>query len=173
MPWSSNRGLVAQLQQHPIINSLDIVHGVDGLPSAAAWPVTSLAIYIPFTVVASYTAKRMFYQVGVSSGNMDLGIYDLDGTKKVTLGSTAVGSGSTIIVADITDTTLDPGSYYMAVAFDNTTVTVSRFPIGGSWRNAAYGIKEETSAFPLPATATPVDNLTRLYLPLISIGSET
>lgn len=80
---------------------------------AAAAPAANRAIYIPFTVDATCTAKQMFWENGAAAGTTDVGIYDNNYKRLVSLTATA-NAGTTIQIGNITDTELVPGLYYMA-----------------------------------------------------------
>ncbi len=71
-------------------------------------------------------------------------------------GSTAV-VGSSLNEVDIADTPIGPGLFYMAVTFDQTDTAVFRLPVTageGAWWVPTWGVASQTSALPLPATAT-------------------
>jgi hypothetical protein len=112
------------------------------------------ALYVPVSVQSPITIVKMFVINGTAvSGNIDVGIYDQGGVRLVSIGSTAQSGTSAVQEFDITDTTLNPGLYYLAVALDNGTGAVH------SWAPSipvcrAIGIFEQATAFPLPATAT-------------------
>jgi hypothetical protein len=89
----------------------------------------------------------------VVSGNIDLGIYDANGGRLVSAGSTAQAGTTAAQVIDITDTLLTPGVYYLAQSADNITATVHGSNLGNQVL-AACGVVQMLSAFPLPTTAT-------------------
>lgn len=137
-------------------------HGQMALPrlafivttTATAWPSADLAIFVPFRLPAPATVYKMATGTGTgSTGNFDLGIYDSFGNKIVSAGSTAKTVASSERIIDVTDTLLHPGLYYLAMATDGTTAYQM-----GSTVNSAFGklmgLRQMTSAFPLPATAT-------------------
>lgn len=118
------------------------------------WPTANKAFYIPISVGGIVTIRKMFIVNGATlSGNVDVGIYDRGGVRLVSIGSTAQAGISVVQEFDITDTILKPGLYYLACAIDNATATIEHV---GPALNVAMGlgIAEQTSAFPLPATAT-------------------
>lgn len=120
----------------------------------STWPAANLAIFIPFRVYQIYTAVKMSWINGTVSGNIDVGIYDAQGDRLVSLGSTAMSGASAIQTGDITDTTLKPGLYYMAMAVDNTTATFRRFTSATVAGTAGLGLLQQATAFALPSTAT-------------------
>lgn len=122
--------------------------------SSAAWPTANLALYVPFTVEAPFTAKLIGIENGgTASGNIDVGIYDDQQNRLVSKGSTAQSGTTTVQSFDITDTLLLPGLYYLGIAFDGTTGTTRSFtgitvPLLG-----LCGVLQQASAFPLPSPA--------------------
>ena len=129
-----------------------------------AWPTANKAYFIPYSVGGIVTVRKMFVLNGPTlSGNIDVGIYDRNGVRLVSIGSTAQAGVSIIQEFDITDTLLVPGLYYLACAMDNTTGQVEIVGPGLA-QGMSMGIAEEASAFPLPATATfaPISGTTRI-----------
>lgn len=122
--------------------------------SSVAWGTTNMAIYIPVSISFPVTIVKMFViNGGTASGNIDVGIYDRGGVRLVSSGSTAQAGTVAIQEFNITDTTLNPGTYYLSCALDNTTGTVEGWGLSGAIARA-MGIAIQTSAFALPATAT-------------------
>ncbi len=146
-------------------------------PSVGAWPGSNLAFYIPFVVHRPFTADVMAVQIGTAAGtnHADVGLFDTGGNKMVTMGSTVVPNTAGMFAFDITDTTLNPGVYYMGMSADNTTDTFLRSAsltvtvLGGA------GVLCQTTAFPLPSPATfaslagPGIN----YVPIIMVSGRT
>jgi hypothetical protein len=135
--------------------------------AGSVWTTANRAMYIPVQVQTTCTVFKMSYLVVTQSGNYDIGIYDESGNRLVSLGSTAVPVAG-IATADIADTTLTPGTYFLALNFDNTTVSVTRKTTGLADLNRSLGIQEQAVGavtLPNPATfATP----TFAFIPLIS-----
>ncbi len=122
--------------------------------SSAAWPAANRAVYVPFQVVSPLVVTQLFHWNGSAvSGNIDIGIYSVDGRRIVSSGSTAQAGTSVLQLFDVTDTVLPAGSYYFALAIDNTTGTTTRTSITVTVART-LGFFQENSAFPLPATAT-------------------
>ena len=105
-----------------------------------------------------------------AANNIDLGIYSEDGTRLVSSGSTAQGSANTLQEFDITDTLIGPGKFYLAQACDTTAATFWQFPLNAVWHAKAVGIKEQATAFALPASAT-FATFARSWIP--AIGATT
>lgn len=158
------------------IESLGVAMSSLGLTAAsftsAAWPTANKAFFVPVWVARQTTLVKAFvYNGATASGNLDIGLYLPNGTQVVSLGSTAQSGTSALQELNITDTTIGPGLYYMALAMDGTTGTAFRATVG-STRGGAMGIYEMTSAFALPATATYATN-TASYLPLFGFTTRS
>lgn len=130
---------------------------------AIAWPLANLAILVPFTLPVDRTAYGFSWFNGTPSGNLDFGIYNEDGTKVVTLGSTAASGSNAQQTGTITPTALVAGSYFFAFACDNTTQTFSGYGIAAQ-NLAGAGIKEVSASFPLPTSLTPIDTTRTILL---------
>lgn len=121
---------------------------------SGTWPTANRAYLFPFRTERPAIVKQLFWENGAAvSGNVDCGIYTLDGTRIVSTGATAQSGTSTSQVVDITDTLLGPGLYWCALVMDNTTGTVMRSVIAE--RNVQnYGYLFASASYPLPATIT-------------------
>ena len=91
---------------------------------------------------------------GTVSGNVDAGIYNADGTKLVSFGSTAQTPTSNAQTFAISATTLTPGLYYAALALSNATGQIFAYTSITAEKCRVLGLAQMASAFPLPATAT-------------------
>lgn len=157
--WSVGSNLVSTAQ-------------IDGTNSNT-WPVANQAIYVPFFTPAPYTVvKLLTFNGAVASGNIDVGLYAADGTRLVSSGSTAQAGTTVIQEFDVTDTVLAPGWYYLAVAKDDTTGTLRASTAVTARQARALGCFGQTSAFPLPATAT-FAAYASAYLPVFGCTSRT
>lgn len=141
--------------------------------TAVAWPLANLALFVPFRVSQTIIAVKMFWFNGTAgTDSVDVGIYGQDGTRLVSSGSTLTSGASSKQEVDITDTTLTPGLYYMAMAMNGTTNTIVRFSAGLTGPLSGWGLYELTSAFALPATAT-FATTTRQDIPLVCLTQRT
>ena len=174
--WTNEDLKAAQVTDPIVIHSLGIIPGATGAgvtPLTFVWPVANLAFYIPFVYHNDQTVKRMFVEIGgVQSGNIDVGIYNEAGARQVSDSGSLVGTINDVQEFDIGDTFLVAGRYYMAVAIDNVTASIMRLSILG-YRNRILGIKEQTSAYPLPETATFAENVDRSYIPSMAVSLVT
>lgn len=122
--------------------------------ASATFASADMAFFYPVKVYDPFTATRLFVLNGSAvSGNIDVGIYSSQGNRIVSSGSTAQSGTTAIQEFDVTDTIIYPGVYYLAVAMDNTTGSLFANGIGAARIRAAHAFQQST-AFPLPATAT-------------------
>ena len=141
------------------------------------WPSANRAIYVPFVAPESITVVKLFAGIGgVTSGNLDVGIYNQAGARQVSSGSTAMGPINTLQEFDVADTVLAAGRYYLAMAVSNVTASIQRwaYPVvtGGIEWLQALGVAQEAAALPLPATAT-FAVVAVSYFPLVGISLRT
>ena len=140
--------------------------------TSITWTTANDAIYIPFYIQVSLTAYQMAIENAATvAGNVDVGIYDVNGVQLVSSGSVAMAGATAIQTLDITDTVLNPGTYYMAFASNSTTATF----FGNSAATAEflrmYGVRQQATAFALPATATFAVP-TRTQVPNLAIATK-
>ncbi len=139
-----------------------------GTPSSGAWPAANDAIFVPFYIQQFTNVTRLYVVNGTAaSGNMDVGIYNGDGTLIISSGSTAQSGTNQPQFFNIADTMLAPGDYYIACSIDGTGGTVFRSNLSVI-RMQEGGCAKATSAMPLPAIATLVASTSGLY-PLMGI----
>jgi hypothetical protein len=144
--------------------------------AAAVWPGAGAnrVIYVPFAISEAVTVYKIGWSNGATvNGNIDVGIYDLAGTRLVSSGSVAMSGATAVQVADITDTPLAPGIYHMAMQSSSSTATFFRAAQSATAVLAqllvASGVQMEDTSFGLPATAT-FATMTSAYLPLLSLA---
>lgn len=136
--------------------------------ASATWISANRAVYIAFRLyVPAVVTKIVCINGATASGNMDVGIYTIDGTRIVSKGSTAQSGTNALQTLDITDTQLFPGSYLMAMVMDNATGTVFRKGTN-SILMKTMGCYQQATAFPLPATAT-FATLTGSFIPILGL----
>ena len=139
-------------------------------PTSAVWPSANRAIFIPFRLWHPITARLLFVHNGAAvNGNLDVGLYDPDGNRLVSSGSTAQAGINVIQTLNIADTQLGPGWFYMAMAMDNIVGAVLRrapsISIG-----KLLGLAMQDAAFPLPNPAAIIAlNTAAAYYPFIGL----
>ena len=168
------RESIAQLFVHSVgrYGAMESLAGLGATYQSETWPTANKAIYIPFVLPWHYVVRRVFWINGssVTSTNMDFGIYNIDGTRLYSTGSTAASGASVAQYVTPTAFLLNPGTYYMALA--GSSVTANRGGTGTIVTTAPRmrlgGCLEEASALPLPAAMTPVA-CTFTFLPICGI----
>lgn len=136
------------------IGAMAVSHG------AQAWGTSNMARYVPIMVTQPTPLTKFFWPMNTAA-NVDVGIYTATGTRIVSAGSTAGAGLATYQEFNVTDTTLEPGRYYLAANIDNGAGQAGGF-LFTTELCRALGCYEEAAAFPLPATATfaaPTSNL--------------
>lgn len=128
--------------------------------SGNAAPGANFPAFYRKRVAKAITVSNITIYVATQVGNIDVGIYQSDGTtltKIASSGSTAVGSASAKQVVALTaSVSLVPGvDYYFAVVADNTS-SIGRT---AALISTAIGAVDNMAltkalAFPLPATST-------------------
>lgn len=119
------------------------------------------ATFARISLPAQFNPNRIRFYVVTASGNFDTGIYADDGTG-LAPGARLVSTGSTVvpptgrILQSITETTLEPGVYWLAFVVDNATAIFTTPP---PRMGRIVGSRSQTAAFPLPATAAVNGNL--------------
>lgn len=127
---------------------------------ASAGTVTGRVWYYPIFVPAVCIIRRVWWINGSTvsaSYNIAVGIYEdagyIPGRLIVGSASTAQGTATNVQFVDVTDTTLGPGRYWIAVYSSNSSATLFRLS-QTSDEDQLYQLYEATAS--LPATATPV-----------------
>lgn len=146
-------------------------------PVSIAWPVADTAFYLPVWIPFPYPVERVFWINGSSttSVNMDFGIYNADGTRIYSTGSTAEGTVSVPqYTTPATDILLSPGRYYFALAC--SSVTANRGGQGSlagtTARLRLAGVLQQATALPLPATMTPAA-VANVCMPICGVTRTT
>lgn len=107
---------------------LDLRVMAQATPASTNYPAVNTAILVPFGIAEAITVLKLWVQNGTAvAGNIDLGIFNPDGTMVINKGSTAQANTSTIQELDITDTVLMPGRYYMGITSDTSGATQKVF----------------------------------------------
>lgn len=141
--------------------------------ATGTWPTANLALFVPFQLYVPATFVQMAVLMGGTNGdNIDVGIFDSQGNRIVSSGSTAQGSTNVVQTFDITDTTLAPGTYFLACACSGTTGAVSRYAPTGTGFCAGAGMLQTASAFALPASVT-FASVAQEYVPFIVASTRT
>jgi hypothetical protein len=136
---------------------------------AAATATANLAMYTPINLPFDYPVNRVYWGNGSSlSANMAMGIFDMNGRRIYTTGSTAMSGASTLqFVTPGTTFVLPAGGYYLALSCDGTTNRLSAVAPAVN-RLQELGCLQQTSNFALADPATFATPTVALY-PIIGI----
>jgi hypothetical protein len=135
------------------------------------WPTANLAIFLPLSLPSPFRVLSGWWiNGGTVAGNVDVGVYGLDGSLIVSAGSTAQSGTNVPQSATLAETLLSPGAYYLAMSASSTSAIFQRH----SYTNGqqAYGTLQAASQLPLatlPTFATPANS----YQPIFGIASVT
>jgi hypothetical protein len=123
-------------------------------PTSVAHGTANLARGYPFYLSEpALVAKVWWFNGATASGNIDVGVYTLDGTKLFSSGAQAQGTINVIQEFDITDFQLGRGAYYAAISCSSATATL--FSNGYNLHFAkAHGWWQMATAHPLPTSVT-------------------
>lgn len=156
------------------IEALGTAYGCEagGAPGSAVWPAANRAIFVPFALAGQYPVVKVWWANGAAvAGNVDCGVYSVDGTLLLSAGSTA--QAGTSIVQSVTLGTpvlLEAGSYYMALAASSASAQFLRQPNATIAGMQLCGMAQQASALPLPATFT-LATVASQYVPFFGIAS--
>ena len=149
------------------------VLGNFGAPASAAWASANAAVFVPFRIGAPMIVQKLAWANGATlGGNVDIGIYDEAGTRIVSSGSIAQSGTNNLQEADITDTYLLPGLYFLAVACNSGTATLLIFTAASTQVPRMVGVLAQASAFPLPAVAS-LGTVSSAQVPLAAAFGRT
>jgi hypothetical protein len=162
--------------EYPLFNitALDVLGSTPRFTSdaSAGWPLTNLALFVPFSVsVPVIPTKGWAYCGTIAGGNFDIGVYDTAGTRLVSSGATARAASTVVSTATLTATTLFPDRwYYMGMSCDGTGNFFSSASAAGIW--ATLGMVEATTAYVLPSSVTFAVT-TRAYCPMFGLNLQS
>lgn len=166
--WASPR--------HSIDTATDGVYVLQAaVDNLAAWGTANRAIYVPVRVPRRVIVRKLGVGTGTTgTNNMDIGLYDAAGTRLVSTGAQTKSTTLFMQVFDVTDTTIGPGLYYLALNSAGTTDTFYAAVSLSQALPASLGLRSEAvGAVTLPATATwAVANAVQ-FVPLLSAITVT
>lgn len=130
-------------------NLINIINSVQ-----TNWPAANRAIFYPFRVNSTITITNFFWINGTIAGdNIDVGVYDAQGNRIVSIGSTVTSGTSVLQSVSVAATTIQRGLYYLAIAHSGTT-TVAWGSTITTPMGRLMGIYRMNTALPLPSAAT-------------------
>lgn len=144
---------------------------------AGAWHAANDPFGIPFALPRGGVVNQIGWHNGsAAGGGIDVGIYSLSWVRLVSSGS-VTGSGNSLWQwANVTDTALPRGRYYLVMVRDNTTANRQAFY--GTPNVAAYtaflgGQTSTTDSFPLPDPLVGMTASALTLPPLMAIAFRT
>lgn len=136
--------------------------------TSAVWPVADLAIYMGFQIHSIRTIYQLsWFNGSVASGNVDIGVYDVNLHLLTSAGGVAQSGTGVIQIADVTNVTIAPGNYFLAMSMDNITGTIERSAPTAITMESC-GCAQQSSAYPLPSTAT-FATIANAYYPFAAV----
>jgi len=158
-------------------HSIDTMNAGPIAPQASASTsfvlTASEAVFVPVVVLHAVTVRTLWFASNASGGgDYDIGLYRPDGTRIIARGTTAKPAANTEVLWDCTDTPIGPGVYYLALVSSNGTDNFVGLTPAAPYC-AALGLLTQSSALPLPATATFALSQTLSRYPVIGMFLET
>lgn len=144
-------GILSPIAQNTPLGDMIAISENDCSNTATTW-TANRAVYLPIAVTRPVTVIDMHIVVSTQNGNVDAGIYNWAGTRLVSNGGVACGAAGVQTIT-IADTALSPGWYFMAFASSSSTAVFK----GNNLATVAArvsGAQQQSSAYPLPSTAT-------------------
>lgn len=138
--------------------------------TSTAWLLANLGLFYPVVLARPFFVNQMAWHNGaIITSNVDVGIYDLSGNRIVSHGGGAQTGASTIEIRNVTDTWLEPGTYFLALSCSTNTGTfLANVAANYNWRT--HGVCEATAVYPLPSTVT-LAGTTRAYANMVMASS--
>lgn len=139
-------------------------------PSSGTFPTANKVFYCPVRTPCPLTVALFYaYNGATVSGNIEVGLYSIDGVRLATSGSVAQAGTNGAQIFDIADKFVGEGVFYLAVSMDNTTGTLFR-TANPALLNAAMGMLVETTvSFGLPAIWSP-GTMVDAFMPRIGMA---
>lgn len=128
--------------------------------ASRAWATNNVALYMPVHMPAGFTVARFLVANGTNlTGTVDIGLYNIEGTRLLSTGNTARAGASAVQYVDVTNTYFPAGHYYLALVASSTTGTYGAIVLDGTIGSAearTFGaLQEALGSAVLPATMAP------------------
>lgn len=117
--------------------------------------IANLATYVPFVLARPKLIAQFFWVNGTAvGGNTDVGVYNEALTKLLSTGSTANSGTTTLQAVNVTDTLLQAGRYWLALASDSSTQVYMGDSIIARAQDM-WGIKQQASGWSSGLLSSP------------------
>lgn len=140
------------------VSDMLLLGGTTGYAASTAWPSNNLALYVPIYPVSYFTVARFLVANGSNAtGNVDVGLYDENGSLLLSTGSTARSGTQVAQYINVTNRTFPAGRYYLALVGSSTTGT---YGVWASFTSAIVArcaglMQEALGGTTLPSSMTP------------------
>jgi hypothetical protein len=128
---------------------------VDG-NNSLTYPTANLALYTPVSVYNRILVTHVWWINGNTAGtdSIDVGLYDRTGVRLTSGGGTLASGTNVLQETAVTNVLISPGNYFVGIACNGTTTTFRSNNTLLARELGAFGMLQQASAYPLPATAT-------------------
>lgn len=125
--------------------------------ASTAWGTANIGLWVPVIVPTPYTARFAWWENGATAnGTVDVGLYDEAFNRLISCTPQTQSGTSAIQSFDITDTTILPGRYYIALSSSSATATFLCQTAAPAAKLASIGCFMQTAVATLPNPAVPV-----------------
>lgn len=129
--------------------------------------------YIPIYLPTKVTVARLTWNNGGTvAGNVDCGIYTIDGTRIISTGNTLQATINVQQTVDVADTLVGPGDFFLAIV-NSSTGTFFTTTMTAPYQRLAGLLEQVVGAGTgLPATATFAAASTNALVPLFGFSAR-
>jgi hypothetical protein len=164
-----------QRRAKPTNDALNTLTGNDPCLQAltSLTPTANRAYLSPVRPTDDQLVDTFNWSCGVQSGNYDIGIYDEDGNRLVSLGSTACPAAGSVSAAFAAVQLRAGRLYYLAIVFDNTVARINGVALSSTEQarglNGNYLHRYYAAQFPLPSTLTLGGGTANTIIPWVAL----
>lgn len=127
------------------------------------------AYYIPFHAPRTGGIASITVNCNTVNGNVDLGVYNYDGTLIASEGAQAAVSGNNVWTPTSPIPIVGGVEYWVAFSTSSASATWCRYT-ATAFINAQAGVLIQASAHPLPSTATFATSSASTFIPIILLN---
>lgn len=143
--------------------------------ASGATVAANMVMFVPFWIPRPATITKLWWANGSGvAGNVDVGVYQPDGTLVISAGTTAQSGASAIQSVNVTDTAIARGLYYMALVGSTVTTQTFQRAAPAAALCQAFGILQQDisgTGLPLATNASPATfaKCTTAWVPLFGV----